>query len=200
MLIDVDDVSSLETHSPKPGCQLAFDHLSPLLVTTGMISFIVEHVWTILLTDEDIARCLRAWPNIASLVLNPAPVSLSKPLIAASSLADLSPIAPQLHILGLHLDFTGNVGCLPSTTPFPFVTTLSLGMSLVDSPERAVQKVQMLFPGLVKLRCEASWSLVLIGCDCPSPSKEVVGEVLRRRGLWESVKNLSGCSDGIHAS
>jgi hypothetical protein len=190
MLIDIDDISSLEDLHPQASRQIAFGQIAPFLTISGLISLIVEHAWSIILTSDDIVQCLHAWPRMETLVLNPAPPFLGQPLLLASSLSGLSAPGSRLKRLGLHLDFACDSRRLVPSTLFSSVETLHVGLSYADDPEHAAHIMRTLWPGLLQLHWRTKWSLVLIGCDCPSPSIGVVKEVTRRQRLWSDVDKL----------
>ena len=112
------------------------EHFYPLLSLHQLVRLELRHNLPLQISEIDLTELGAALPFIESLVLNPEPLLLTRPIFTLRSLLSVAQNFPNLFHLGLYLDAQDMTPPAPSvskTPMFPYLRTLNVGVSDIGS-------------------------------------------------------------------
>ncbi|KIK61981.1 hypothetical protein GYMLUDRAFT_84653 [Collybiopsis luxurians FD-317 M1] len=180
-------VKSLQTCSPDI---TTFADIEPLLVCTGMKSFLLSTGRPLLMDDDDLQILACSWTRLEHLRLSPDPGNLKvdRPKrLTLLSLVHLAHGCPNLESLSLYLDATAQFvpESLPDAIPvgrFQVLHHLDIGFSPISNHARVAYILARILPSPSSLvSTQVRWQMVTL----------ISPLILGAWGLeWESVRAL----------
>ncbi|KJA28766.1 hypothetical protein HYPSUDRAFT_618573 [Hypholoma sublateritium FD-334 SS-4] len=130
------------------GCNITLEILKPLFKLPYLTSFVIDHQYPLLITQQDIESLASSCPAIEILELCIAPAFCMESTLTLEALIPLAQHCTQLKSLGLFVDASRVPEASPEIPPKPFTSLrfLSFGLSIIHDETPTVYLSQLIPP------------------------------------------------------